>query len=91
MVRCPYLADEFVECEPSEALASSDKVPDCREVCPELVVVVDMEPFHGRALDRALHPLDPASRPTQGTLVGRNVDPTKTRPFSAETGRPSLR
>ena len=63
---CPDLADVFVKREPSEGLEPPREIVsgyEVGEMDAELVVVVVMEALDGRVLDRAVHPLDLASRP----------------------------
>ena len=59
-------ADELVGCQAFEGLQSSPKVvgaDEVGEVISELVVVVVVEAFHGRLLDRAVHAFDLTIRP----------------------------
>ena len=63
---CPLFADELVGREAFEGLQSSPEIvgaDEVGEVLAQLVVIVVMEAFDGRVLDRAVHPLDLAIRP----------------------------
>ncbi len=59
-------ADEFVGCEAFEGLQSSPEIVGADEVghvISQLVVVVVVEAFDRRLLDRAVHPFDLTVRP----------------------------
>lgn len=63
---CPDLADVFVGREASECLQAARKVVCCEKVAgmrAQLVVVVVVESFDGRVLNRSVHPFDLAVRP----------------------------
>ena len=63
---CPLFADELVRSEAFERLQSSPEVVGADEVgkmISELVVIVVVEAFDGRLLDRAVHAFDLAICP----------------------------
>ena len=58
---CPLFADELVGREPLQCLETAAEVVGMDEACEmisELIVVVVMEAFDRRLLDRTVHPLD---------------------------------
>ncbi len=63
---CPLFADELVRREALEGLQSAPEVAGADEVghvISQLVVVVVVEAFDGRVLDRAVHAFDLTIRP----------------------------
>ena len=65
-VVCPGFADGLVGGEAAQGLDATCEVIGCDkvgEVLSKLIVAVAMKAFHGRFLDRPVHPLDPPVRP----------------------------
>ena len=84
---CPLFADDLLGREALEGLEAPPEVVSADEVghvISQLVMVIVVEAFDGRVLDRAVHPFDPLP----GRCLPANTERGAIRPWMLDFGQP---